>query len=68
MTKKDYEKAAAIARDKAAQAQNYNTPSAKKIGLIVHQAVVESFINLFMDDNPRFDQVRFRQACQGSFK
>jgi len=48
MSKKDYEKAARIT-------QRYDSPQ--------HTAVEQSFVDLFRDDNPTFDEERFRRAC-----
>ena len=49
MTKKHFEKAARIARD----TNEFDRP-----------AVVHAFVELFVDDNPRFDVGRFRVACE----
>ena len=57
MTKKDYEKAAKIVRDLHAK-----YPSGKQ-NLVVKE-VEDCFVNLFRGDNPQFDEVRFRAACQ----
>ena len=48
MTRKDYEAAALIA-------QRYAPDSYQ---------VIEAFCDLFRDDNARFDEPRFRRACQ----
>ena len=51
MTKKDYEKAARIAQivhEEAAES---------------HIDVTEAFVELFCNDNPAFDEARFRRAC-----
>jgi hypothetical protein len=53
MTRHDYEKAAKIVR------QDFTTN-----GDIFTKLMVENFVRLFRDDNPRFDEHRFRQACQ----
>lgn len=51
MSKKDYEKAATIAQD-----MRYRGPSQ-------HAASVDAFVALFIGDNPRFSEERFRRAC-----
>lgn len=48
MTKKDYVRAAEICRDEYAGDRN----------------VMHAFIDLFTDDNPRFDVERFVIACE----
>ena len=53
MTKKEYTKAAAIVRQDSV-----------KNGDVFSKLMAESFIKLFRDDNPRFDEKRFRQACK----
>lgn len=58
MTKKDYEKAAEIARE-------YN--KVEYLGAstnALHSCVVEAFVALFRGDNPRFDAILFRKACE----
>jgi len=51
MSKKDYERAAAVA-------QRYTAACA-------HESVVDAFVALFNGDgNPRFDAARFRRACE----
>ena len=51
MTKKDYERAATIIQE-LHQENTYDvTP------------VEEAFCEFFRDDNPRFDEARFRHAC-----
>jgi len=52
MTRKDYNKAASIARD------------AYKGEAKCYEAIVEAFVELFRGDNPRFDANRFRTACE----
>lgn len=58
MTNKDYERAAKIV-------QQYYGPQA----LLGHKAhptaahLQEAFVEFFQGDNPRFDAVRFRNAC-----
>jgi hypothetical protein len=49
MSKRDYEKAATITQGFAARAR---------------RLVVLAFVELFSDDNPRFDAARFRRACE----
>ena len=50
MTKQDYECAARIAQTFA---------GAEKAG----KAVVQAFVELFLNDNSQFDEARFRAAC-----
>jgi len=52
MSKRDYEKAAKIAQSWGRENE-----------LPARLALVESFIEFFHDDNPRFDAARFRRAC-----
>lgn len=54
MTKKDYEKAASIA-------QQVGRDDVLRVGQF--GAVVDAFVELFVDDNDRFDEMRFRRAC-----
>lgn len=51
MTKRDYEKAAEIVRKRILPARDY-------------ELIVSSFVQLFANDNPRFDATRFRKACE----
>ncbi len=53
MTKKDYVKAAEIVKQDSAQH-----------GDIFSKLMEESFVKLFKQDNPRFDEKRFREACR----
>ncbi len=55
MTKKDYIKAAEIVRQ-----------DAKQNGDVFSKLMEESFVKLFRQDNPRFDEKRFREACKGA--
>ena len=48
MSKKDYERAAEIVQDYCSMNES---------------AVINAFVRLFRDDNPRFDEARFRAAC-----
>ena len=50
-TRKDYEKAASIARQW------------KKHSPEVHGEIVGAFVEFFRGDNPRFDADRFREAA-----
>jgi hypothetical protein len=51
MTKKDFEAAARIA-------QTCHEEVAESWA-----DIVDAFVDLFRDDNPRFDEARFRAAC-----
>lgn len=53
MTKKDYIKAAELVRK-----------DTKQNGDIFSKLMEESFVKFFRNDNPRFDEKRFRQACK----
>lgn len=53
MTKKDYNKAAEIVRQ-----------DSNKNGDIFSKLMEDSFVKFFRNDNPRFDETRFRQACK----
>ena len=55
MTKKDYIKAAEIVRQ-----------DSKKNGDVFSKLMEESFVQLFRNDNARFDEKRFREACKGA--
>ncbi len=55
MTRKDYNKAAAIVR---------KTFSSVQDGGLTRQAMVYGFVLLFSEDNPRFDVARFKEACK----
>lgn len=54
MSKKDYEKAARIAQEQCIIG---------KTDKLVHASVVRAFVDLFRDDNSRFNEDRFRRAC-----
>lgn len=59
MTKKDYEKAAKMIRTQMSW-------GATKDG--ANATVVQAFTEFFREDNPRFDEERFRYACQREVK
>ena len=61
MTKKDYEKAAAIVRE---HWENAEAPELGGTGHYIARAVEQSFISLFKNDNPRYDVRRFQDACR----
>ena len=56
MTKKNYQKAADLIRKRS--------PKSKK----QKAAMVETFVEFFKNDNPRFDEERFIFACQREVK
>lgn len=58
MTKKDYEKAAKIVRR-----FRVNTPD-HWIEPLISSSMEDGFIELFKNDNPRFDEKRFCAACK----
>lgn len=55
MTKKNYERAAEVIKRRA--------PKPKQ-----RSEMVETFVEFFKNDNPRFDEERFRFACQREVK
>jgi hypothetical protein len=55
MTKKDYIKAAEMIRTQMSWGATKNGPD---------DTVIQAFTEFFRDDNPRFDEKRFRQACK----
>jgi hypothetical protein len=64
MSKKNYEKAAAIVR--AWREAEIGESPVKRAGATVTAASVieEAFVLLFKDDNPSYDVARFRAACR----
>lgn len=54
MSKKDYESAARIIQTVAADATAVGQRT----------IVLSAFVNFFRNDNPDFDEARFRRACQ----
>jgi len=50
MTKKDYENAARIVQELTTA--------------VNREAATWAFVRLFEDDSPRFDEARFRRACE----
>jgi hypothetical protein len=68
MTKKDYIKAAKMVSELRANAQLTSRVIGAKQRLYeenVSTEVEDVFVNFFRNDNPRFDENRFRQACKG---
>ena len=58
MTKRDYEKAAEIVR---------NSPIAHDTDKEIYSPaiyIMQAFVELFSNDNPRFDAARFKKACE----
>lgn len=55
MMKKHYQKAAKLIKKRA--------PKPKQ-----HSTMVETFVEFFKNDNPLFDEERFRFACQREVK
>lgn len=55
MTKKDYQKAAKIIKGRAIKPKQ-------------HSEMVDTFVEFFKNDNPRFDEERFIFACQREVK
>lgn len=56
MTKKDYERAATLV-------QSAHEIAVNDVERACAKAMVHAFVLLFADDNPRFDEDRFRRAC-----
>ena len=59
MTKKDYQKAAAIIKRHVGAMARMDQKKAEDM----HTTLVSAFTTFFHDDNPRFDELRFREAC-----
>jgi hypothetical protein len=57
MTKKNYIQAAELIRKKFYKPRDRH-----------HTAMVETFADFFREDNPRFDEERFRFACNREVK
>lgn len=67
MSKKDYEKAAAIVREHyMAVGELSNEKGQRYQAHAIATAVQNSFVMLFKNDNPRFDAGRFLDACGDS--
>jgi hypothetical protein len=67
MTKKDYIKAAKIVSEMRVSANSTSRTIGPNQRLYEENVSVELedvFIRFFRDDNPRFDEKRFRQACK----
>jgi len=67
MTKKDYIKAAKMVKQMRMDAHSTSRSIGPKQRLYEENVSVEmedSFVKLFQDNNPRFDEKRFRQACK----
>jgi hypothetical protein len=67
MTKKDYIKAAKMVSELRENAQLTSRVIGAKQRLYeenVSTEVEDIFVNFFRNDNPRFDENRFRQACK----
>jgi hypothetical protein len=68
MTKKDYIKAAKMVSERRRDAQSTSRAIGPKQRLYeenVSTEMEDDFVRLFSNDNPRFDENRFRQACKG---
>lgn len=63
MTKKDYQKAAEIVC-KTRQTFNQNAMSDEFSASDVCDFITDAFVDFFRGDNPRFDEEKFRKACQ----
>lgn len=58
MSKKDYEKAAEIVQNVARTHADVDTETCDALCIVTN-----AFVKLFVDDNPHFDEDRFRAAC-----
>ncbi len=65
MTKKDYVKAAKIVREVVTIANEHPLGYERMTGNLKAEAMMDAFIALFRDDNPNFDETKFREACKG---
>ena len=65
MTKKDYKNIAAIlSQYKDTEFRNYNDKGGESIfGLGI---ILEDFISMFLKDNPRFNETKFKEAVFGN--
>lgn len=69
MTKKNYEKAAQIVVKKRQAARKFLAGSDAFRNLYqASNAMEEGFVELFQDDNPRWDEEKFRFACNREVK
>ena len=69
MTKKDYIKAAKLVSEMRTDARSPHRTIAAKQRLYEENVSVEVedvFVKFFYNDNPRFDENRFREACKGA--
>lgn len=67
MTKKDYIKAAKMVKEMRVEARATSRVIGAKQRLYeenVSTEVEDAFAKFFRNDNPRFDEKRFRQACK----
>lgn len=74
MTKKDYERAAKMIREmivsqkvdiqyiKSLDDFNRRFGRGQASGVVIYN-LIETFVKFFVDDNPRFNESKFRQAC-----
>ena len=65
MTKKDYKNIASIlSKYKNTEFKNYNDKEGETIfGLGI---ILKDFANIFIKDNPRFDETKFKEAVFGN--
>lgn len=68
MTRKDYIKAAKLVHDKRVHARDTTFPVFGGKQRLYEENVAteleEAFIEFFREDNPRFDEKKFSEACQ----
>lgn len=64
MTKKNFINAAKIAESYWNKVDDFSSTSDTP-EVITARAVENSFKELFLNDNPRFDALRFSKACRG---
>lgn len=63
MSRKDYEKVAAILREENAFAANGRDVASRTARAVVATVAVK-MADMFAEDNPRFDRDRFLEACE----
>lgn len=64
MTKKDYERAARIVQDTLRTDARIDRLAKGPGDALVAEVLQDVFVKLFRGDNPRFDEFRFRRACE----
>jgi hypothetical protein len=62
MTKKHYEKFAALFAGEVSMAKTFSDPTAKVAALEAVKSIILSTADIFAQDNPRFDREKFYAA------